>query len=444
MSRHSASDSQPILIGLLMLCGTAFIFGGGQGTLGDSFVQVLALLVLLLLCWRQPVLQHWPKPSMLVLLIVLPVLLFLCPWPEFLIQRSAARVAINAPILDDLAAQARRGSAYLLGTERAFLWLLPAVALFLAGLQMPMRHKKMLILVVIGGMFLNAIIGLAQNAQGPDSALYFYSNTNRGVAVGFFANNNHYAIALAACLPMVLACLAWLFWRRTWTSVHPLWFVLFSGVAILFMLGFMLSGSRAGLLLGMLGCALIVPAVIASDEHKGAKHGLFAVLVVGLFIAIQIGLYFISLQFAADPLADGRWKFIPVIQKAIADFAPLGSGPGSFWFVYPHYEGLQADSFIVNHAHNDYLELWLELRWLFLLPALVLLGLFFWQGFRLYFWAKEYDKEALLIARAAWIGLLLLLLHSTLDYPMRTTALSALCGLLAALIVLPTNNDARA
>jgi len=42
-----------------------------------------------------------------------------------------------------------------------------------------------------------------------------------------------------------------------------------------------------------------------------------------------------------------------------------------------------------------------------------------------------------LLARAAWIGLLLLLLHSLVDYPLRTTALSALAGLLAAFLLLP-------
>ncbi|WP_374468715.1 hypothetical protein, partial [Ferrovibrio sp.] len=79
----------------------------------------------------------------------------------------------------------------------------------------------------------------------------------------------------------------------------------------------------------------------------------------------------------------------------------------------------------------------LELRWFGALAGALLLGAFLWQGVRIWFMAGRYSVRATLMARAAWVGLLLLLLHSTVDYPLRTTALSALAGLLTACVVWP-------
>ena len=253
--------------------------------------------------------------------------------------------------------------------------------------------------------------------------------------IGFFANSNHYAISLAASLPLVWAGLTLLFNRRSKVAVNPLLFVLFSGMAVFFILGFMLSGSRAGLALGMFGCLLMLPSVILADEHKGAKHWLFGTMAVGLFFTVQAGLYLISLQFETTPLEDLRLQFFPITVQAASQFAPWGSGPGSFWYVFPQFDGFLTGNVIVNHAHNDYLELWLEMRWFFLIAALIALAVFLWQGVHIWFRSEGFRAESTLLAQAAWIGLLLLLLHSSVDYPLRTTALSMMAGLLAAFLV---------
>jgi hypothetical protein len=320
-------------------------------------------------------------------------------------------------------------------TERSLLWLLPALALYLSALQFSRKQKRVAVLVLLLWIFIGAVIGLAQKAGDHQSALYFYSNTNRGSAVGFFANSNHYAISLAASLPLVWAGLTLLFNRRSKVAVNPLLFVLFSGVAVFFILGFMLSGSRAGLALGMFGCLLMLPSVILADEHKGAKHMLFGVMAVGLFCTVQAGLYIISLQFESTPLEDLRLQFFPITVQAASEFAPWGSGPGSFWFVFPQFDGFLTGNVIVNHAHNDYLESWLEMRWFFAIAALAALAAFLWQGVRIWFRSEGFRPESTLLAQSAWIGLLLLLLHSTVDYPLRTTALSTMAGLLAAFLV---------
>ena len=79
----------------------------------------------------------------------------------------------------------------------------------------------------------------------------------------------------------------------------------------------------------------------------------------------------------------------------------------------------------VNHAHNDWLELWLTGG----IPAIVLVVRFFGMVGRLDFrvW-KSGDPEAgildLALAQAASIVIVLLLLHSAMDFPLRIAAVT--------------------
>ena len=427
----------PIFFLALLTLSLAMLFGGVQGKFGDALAQLSALALLVLLWHEQPKINAWPKASLWAILPLLPLLFFLLPWPESWRVTGQERMQLATllqPVVGSLGVQ---GSLIPIATERAIFWLLPAIALYLAVLQMRIQQKRRLIACLIFWIFLGAVLGLAQKGNGVESLLYFYESTNFNSAVGLFANNNHYAIAMAACLPLVWAVLVWLFNQRLERSVHPLWFVLFAGAAILFIIGFMLSGSRSGLALGMFGCLLALPLVISADQHQGAKHWLLAVLAIGLFITVQMGLYFISLQFEADPLEDLRVKIYPLVSEVATQFAPFGSGPGSFRFAFMQEGGLLAGDKIINHAHNDYLELWMEMRWWFVLVAAPLLLAYAAKGLHVWFRGVAYQPDNLLLARAASIGLLLLMLHSFVDYPLRTSALLALSGVLAALLARP-------
>jgi hypothetical protein len=434
MTKHFPS---PFTLTVAVL-SAAMLLGGGQGHLGDTLTQLLALALLASLFWRYPKRHDWPKVALLALFPALAVMSYLLPLPEALIQAGSARQAVltTSQAITEPAWQA---GLIAVASERALFWLLPALSIYLAGLQFSQRQRQRLVLVVIFWVFIGSVIGLAQKAFGEESLLYFFNNTNRGSSVGFFANSNHYAIAMAASLPLVWAGLMWLINHRTQYRIHPLWFLLFCGIAMMFVLGFMLSDSRAGLVLGILGCFLMLPAIIAADRHHGSKRWLFAFLAIGSFIFFLISLYFIRLQFQESPLDDLRWKFAPIVQDAARDFAPMGSSPGSFWFVFPRYEAFMSGNIIVNHAHNDYLELWLEMRWLFAAAALPLLAAYLLQGYKLWFKAADIAVHTKLLARAAWIGLLILMIHSLVDYPLRTTAISAFAGLLAALLVIPAS-----
>ncbi|OYU74186.1 MAG: hypothetical protein CFE32_18580, partial [Alphaproteobacteria bacterium PA3] len=109
---------------------------------------------------------------------------------------------------------------------------------------------------------------------------------------------------------------------------------------------------------------------------------------------------------------------------AAADFFPIGSGLGTFEEVYRRYE-TQSDvtSKFMNHAHNDYLEIALELG----APGLVLIALFL--GWWLLCFRRLLGGPFTPYAWAGWLSVGGILTHSGWDYPLRTAALASVFAL---------------
>jgi hypothetical protein len=118
--------------------------------------------------------------------------------------------------------------------------------------------------------------------------------------------------------------------------------------------------------------------------------------------------------------------------EAIRDSFPLGTGPGSFEAVFPGYEDpADVRPIFMNHAHNDWLELVLEAG---LAGMLLAAGGFVWFIVQLLrVWTPGADGMRRL-QRAASISLGVLLLHSVVDYPLRTPAVACVAALLLALL----------
>jgi O-antigen ligase len=91
-------------------------------------------------------------------------------------------------------------------------------------------------------------------------------------------------------------------------------------------------------------------------------------------------------------------------------------------------------SIYFNHAHNDYLELWLETG---IVGASVFAAFAAWLVLRLVaVWIPCVGRRpATALSVAASLSIILLLAHSIVDYPLRTESLAVLfafaCGALA-------------
>jgi O-antigen ligase len=380
------------------------LLGGGQGGLGDTFVQLLALVLLAWLAIRASAPDgsgRIPAPGALVALVVALPLLHLLLRP--------------------------------LGAERALWSVLPACALYLATLTLSARRQRALVTVIVALALAGLLLGLAQLAAGPDSPLYFYANTNRGASVGLFANRNHQAALLLMSLPLAFGAVAAAAARpEDDGSARLLAIVAASVLAVVMLLGLAVTQSRSGLLLGMVALVACAAMLLSLRKRRGMRRALGLIMVAALLLTSQFALYGILQRAQEDALGDQRWQIAGVTAQAARASAPLGTGLGTFRQVFQTIEMESPGPQITNHAHDDYLELWLEGGWPFFALAAAMIAALGWAAWGAW---RSRDAEDSLWAKAASISLLLVLLHSLFDYPLRTTAIEAVFAVLAAVLV---------
>lgn len=389
----------------------ALLLGGGQGSLGDTVVQLAGVLLLATVAVRylasRMEFQGWPRSAWPILLVLAVPLLQWIPLPEYVARQA-------------------------LGAERALWTLLPACAIYLSVLGLPPARHRLLFAIVWILCVASLMLGLLQLAQGHDSSLRLYEITNREQAVGFFANRNHLAALFLLSLPFSFAAIALAVHRRR--AAPGLAGVKIAAgvfVAMLLVFGIVVTRSRAGVLLGGLGVMLSVAMMFSLRPLGRLKRG--HVLIAAIVASVLLALAGVSVldRVGDDPLRDDRWTLgRKTIQTAVAA-GPMGTGLGTFRQVYHVAERDTPGRFNANHAHNDYLELWLEAGWPFLLVLAGFLTLFARQSFAAW---RAADRIESLWPKAASIAVLLMLLHSALDYPLRTTSIEAVFALALAIL----------
>lgn len=431
-------ERRPLNLALsAVLLTAAFIFGGAsrQHAIALAVVE-LACIPLLVLVLSRPIGGGYGRkvlfPLALLAAAVIIPLLQLTPLPFSLWAAIPGReAAAEAAQLSGTASGWRTVTITPHETWKSVLALLPPATMFLATLRLKSGERQLLMGLVIAFALLNVIIGVGQVSTGALSPLYFYESVNRGSATGFFTNRNHYAILLVVTLPVVA------YWVPTALSGHGGKPLMIAGVLSLvgiLIVGIVMSGSRAGAALAvpaMLGAIVIFWQGQRAKLSKRIMLLLAGAIIVALAAALAVGLQPLLSRFATTA-TDMRFAAAPVILKESLAFLPIGSGVGSFQYVYQSFEPaeLMGEQFL-NHAHNDYLEIWLEAG-VFGLVA-VALFLAWWAKAALRGWRAPGRYGDL--AQVAVVISALLLLHGLVDYPLRTPALATLfafaLGLLA-------------
>jgi O-antigen ligase len=172
---------------------------------------------------------------------------------------------------------------------------------------------------------------------------------------------------------------------------------------------------------------------VAARRHWRAAAGLGAGVVLAIAGVLIFALGPITERFATG--GEPRFEGWPIVLHAAQSFLPLGSGVGSFSAVYGGVEPLtQVSPIYFNHAHNDYLELWLETGLAGAVLFAVFAGWFAWRAALI--WRRRIAAGGSGMAAACTLLVALLLAHSTVDYPLRTETIAVLfafaCGAIAA------------
>ena len=310
---------------------------------------------------------------------------------------------------------------------------LPFLAVF-AGSMHVWQRQGLVAAALLSAACAAVMLGALQvTGGGPESSpWYLYDITNHG-AVGFFANSNHMGSLLLVCIPFAIAVLASAgsHGKRPGSTAG----MMTLGVAGLVVVtaGLMLNRSLAAL--GIAMPVILFSALLLPGGWKWRKLALPAgalALAASLFFVMRTpitataeGTELQSLQSRTD-----MWSAtIELIQQ----YFPVGSGFGSFAHAFRFAEDpATVGSKFANHAHNEYLELLLELGLAGAILMLLFLAWWLLQTARV--WrsniASYYSKAATIASGA-------LLAHSLVDYPLRTPALAAVFAICLGMMARP-------
>ena len=424
------------------------LLGGASaaGAIANGFLQLVGIAIISAVALAPP-LDHANRPgrgfwALLGGLVVIAAVQFV-PMPPSLwgslpgragVLDGYALLGVDAPWLPVTLAPDRA-----IGSVVA---LIPFVATLLLTTRATAEGRVAFAWVLIAVAAASIAVGAMQLFSGGRSALYFYNVTNYHDAVGFFANKNHLATLFLMALPFIAALAA----REEQSDSkrrlrrRPL----FIGSFAFILFGAVLNNSSAGL-------ALLVPCVGTAIliYRRGIGRPLPGYVAVGGAVLLAAALVFVSIgpfrgRFLDKAISTNnsstRGTSISLTSKAAHEFLPIGSGIGSFRHIYTAYEDpAVVTRDYINHAHSDWVEVALEtgVMGIALLAAfalwLVARGRALWAG----------GKASGSMGRAALTSVVLLMLHSLVDYPARTAAILCVAGMALGIVAAPRAAAAR-
>jgi O-antigen ligase len=418
--------------------GACLILGGASaaGVAANAFLQLLGLGLIVALLWQRDFLLPDGARGPLWIAAALLAVGILSLVPLGLGSGLPLRTEIlEAFRLMAMAPPSLSGSLAPSSTLNSLLHLLPAAAVFLLVLRLPNEERRRLPTVLLAVAGASVVLGAFQLMGGRDSPLRFYAITNPTSPVGFFANANHEATLLLCALPLIAVIAGRMASRRS-RSKRSGGAIISVAIAIFIIAGIAISGSGAGYGLALptaVASFLIYRRTVAGRVGAGWWGLLAALALIFAFAGLQgpLGKENLSGEVTSSHPYSRRVLTSTTVE-IIKDSFPIGTGLGTFSTVYRRYEDpSRVTGTFVNHAHNDYVEAVLELG---AAGLLLILGFLFWWSRRAYSaWTRDFEGAALARAGSVMVGVVLV--HSIVDYPIRTAAIAAVFALGCALMV---------
>jgi O-antigen ligase len=424
-----------------VLLAVAFVLGGAsrQHELRLAIVELVAIPALVIAAvslYARP--EQRPgrlATGLLAALCFLP-LLQLVPLPPGIWASLPGREQLSLALeLTDIAPGWAAATLTPDRTWRAFLALIPPAAVFLGVLALRPDEKLRFVQMLLAGIVAAVVLGSAQLISGGEQ-LYPWRTTDAGSVVGFFANRNHFATLCLISLPFAAALGAYDLRRNggknLWLSIVFVGFIIVT-------LG--VTRSRTGILLlgPTLAASLGVAWVASRGRPKPLMWGILASSALTSAVVSFFAIGPILARFDAAGPRESRFENWPTVVEAANVYLPVGSGLGSFDAVFRSFEPLERlDSTFFNQAHNEYLEIWLETGWL----GAGLLALFLvWFGCRAWSaWTGGAGAQRDL-QRASTVAIAVVLLHSVVDYPLRTETMATIFAMCCAILEIARHAD---
>lgn len=318
-------------------------------------------------------------------------------------------------------------------TLASLIGLVTPLAILVGFASLPQEKTRSLLPIIIVGASVGSFVGLGQLAGSAGSPFYFYDTTNLDSAVGFFSNRNHQAALLAMTWPML----------AVWATLpaEPRFFAakrwIAASMAVFLLPMLVVSGSRAGIALGAL--CLVAAFYIWRQRSEGTPPpsrwaSLLAPMGLAAGATVLVATIVLSRDLAVQRLTnmsfdeEARFQLLPTLTQITRDFFPVGAGFGSFDPVFRAYEPFEAlRPTYLNHAHNEVVEIAIEGG---LASLAILVAFLVWLGVRGIAVLRSSAKgRSALFARLGFVMIVVVLLSSLVDYPLRTPLMAAVIAI---------------
>jgi O-antigen ligase len=424
------------------LLAVAIVFGGGgtPSPTTELIVELAALAAIVAWVWlaandRRYSAGDIDRPLYVVaaLFVAVPVLQ-LVPLPPTIWHNLPGReVEIQALALVGRDNAWMPWSVSPTHTIASALSLIPPITMLFMVSRLRERDRVTLIGFVAALGLLAAIVGVFQLAGGDANWFRFYHAGPYRFATGFQANRNADAdVLLIAATSLAAWAAADDRFRRSGQSQ------LVIGALLLFLvLSAVLTGSRTGV--ALIAIVIVVVTAMFLQDLSIKRRRLIAAAVL-ILAAIFGSTYFLSnntrIQSTLERFDTGD-KVRPEIWKdtvyAIGLHWPAGSGIGTFQPVFASAERLEfVRPDFSNRAHNDFLEFALEAG--VIAPVILIIMLIFTAVRLMPMLLTKKNGVQRTIGILVLGSLLVLLLHSLVDYPERSLSLAVVTGLLGGLL----------
>jgi O-antigen ligase len=275
------------------------------------------------------------------------------------------------------------------------------------------------------------LFGIIQHFTS-EGELYWLRPLKVGDPFGPFVNRNHFAGFVELTLPIGLAMLVF---RGVQRDVYPLVGLL----AIVPAGALILSGSRGGIVSFAFEIAvlwLLARGKQASERPQFVGIGIIALAALALIAWLGAGraIERFSTIHIGEVTVNRRVSMFRGAMHLFADHPITGVGLGALVAAYPRYETVY-DGKLVDHVHNDYIEMLAETGLLGGICGLAFLWILFRQAKSCYAAEQGHFSRALHVGAVG--GLCGMLLHSFVDFNLHIPSNALLFLLLAHLATTP-------
>lgn len=273
-----------------------------------------------------------------------------------------------------------------------------------------------------------SLLGIIQHFTSEGTIYWLRTLRAGGDPFGPYVNRNHFAGFVELTLPIGLAMLIFRGLRRDLYPLASLLTIIPIGALIL-------SGSRGGIV--SFGFEVAVLWLLARTRKGSEGPRLTALAIVALAAVALIAwlgagkaIERFSMVRPGEVTINRRFTMSQGAAHIFEDHPVKGAGLGALVAVYPRYE-ISYDGKLVDHVHNDYIEMLAETGVLGGLCGLAFLWILFRQAKTCY--AAEQGHFSRALHAGAVTGLCGILLHSFVDFNLHIPANAVLFLLLAYL-----------